>query len=960
MKSKSKMIKVYRWGLVQLAVVLMMVSLRPAGAQAPPALPDFDYNFETLVNNQSIFGQDQWVNNQPGAVPVRTGPGVNQTQTAKGEGGSLATGAIRPLDHPFYYTTKDTNVAWGVWGYVPTNCCNKTAIAGISPVYFGPHQLGGVMLTTTLLRVTSPRQLYGDVLLHDHWYEYRVIVDFSIYGGSATLSYRDVTGGATVFTIDSVIHDVNLGLVPDASGRYGFFDVLIRNDGAGYVDNLHFDAPAPTAGACVTPPSGLKGWWPLDETTGTTAADIIGGHNGTALPGPIGAFAGPGPVTSAFWPPPTFPVGMVNNSLFFSGQRRIQVPSHSDLEPGTGDFTIDAWVIYAASGNGQLLNVAQKNTGATAPFGNTFDGWRLVVRDSSPSQGLVSFRGSLSVGGSVEEPITPNAWHHVTATLSTTSGFRIVKVYVDGVSLSQVGLNGDITSTAPMLIGGDGIDAGQIAVDELEIFNRALAQPEIQAIFNAGSAGKCKGCATPPPNMVGWWPADGNATDITPSPDNGTLNGGATFASGEVAQAFSLNGTTAYVSAPDASKLNFGTGDFSIDAWIKTSSNTGVHAIVDKRVGNNATTFTGYHLFTFNGNLAVQLADGTFFNFISTTNVADGAFHHVAVTVVRNSATGGNLYVDGVPVFNFNPTGRPGSLTNNAELRIGRNCPNTVLDTFFNGLIDEVELFNRALSAAEVQGIFKAGSQGKCKCTITCPPNITVSNDLNQCGAVVTYPAPTASAGCGTVTCSPPSGSFFPVGTTTVTCSTTAGPGCTFTVTVNDTQPPSITCPPNITARTAAINDPCVVVSFAPVAIDNCPGVTKVCSPPSMSCFPVGTTTVTCTATDASGNTATCSFTVTVFNVCLQDDSNPSIVFLGNTITGAYRFCCGGTNFTGVAQVTKKGSIATFQHNGPDRRVTATIDGAAFKGSASLQSPPGTTICTITDRDTRNNNCVCQ
>ena len=186
--------------------------------------------------------------------------------------------------------------------------------------------------------------------------------------------------------------------------------------------------------------------------------------------------------------------------------------------------------------------------------------------------------------------------------------------------------------------------------------------------------------------MVGWYPANGNANDITPSPDNGTLNGGATFAPGEVAQAFSLNGTTAYVSAPDVAKINFGTGDLSLDAWIKTSNASGVQSFIDKRVGDNVSTFTGYSFFTFNGNLGVQLADGTATNFVSATNVADGAFHHVAVTVVRNSATGGNLYVDGVSVLTFDPTVRPGSLTNNAELRIGRNSPNTILDRFFQWL----------------------------------------------------------------------------------------------------------------------------------------------------------------------------------------------------------------------------------------------------------------------------------
>ncbi len=251
--------------------------------------------------------------------------------------------------------------------------------------------------------------------------------------------------------------------------------------------------------ACVIAPSGLVGWWPLDETSGTTVTDIVGGYNGTALPGAIGKPTGSGPVTSIWWPPPTFPPGLVGTSLFFSGNRRVEVPHNDALDPGTGDFTIDAWVIYAAAGNDQVLAMAQKNSGATEAFGNTPDGWRFTIRDYSTAEGGLSFRGSLSVGGSVEEAITPNTWHHVCSTLSTdASGFRIVKNYVDGVSSSQVGLNGNITSTAPLLIGGDGIDAGQIAVDELEIFNRALTQQEIQAIYEAGPAGKCEPPLAPP------------------------------------------------------------------------------------------------------------------------------------------------------------------------------------------------------------------------------------------------------------------------------------------------------------------------------------------------------------------------------------------------------------------------------------------------------------------------------
>ncbi|MDT8322814.1 MAG: HYR domain-containing protein [Bacteroidota bacterium] len=151
-------------------------------------------------------------------------------------------------------------------------------------------------------------------------------------------------------------------------------------------------------------------------------------------------------------------------------------------------------------------------------------------------------------------------------------------------------------------------------------------------------------------------------------------------------------------------------------------------------------------------------------------------------------------------------------------------------------------------------------------CVLTCPADITVSNDADLCGAYVTYPAPVAGATCGTVTATPASGAFFPVGTTTVQVSTASGDDCSFTVTVNDTQKPSITCPDPIVVG----NDPgecSAVVNFSATVSDNCPGVTYACSPPSGTAFPVGVTVVTCTATDAAGNTESCNFTVTVNDV---------------------------------------------------------------------------------------------
>ncbi|HXF40589.1 MAG TPA: choice-of-anchor Q domain-containing protein [Blastocatellia bacterium] len=272
---------------------------------------------------------------------------------------------------------------------------------------------------------------------------------------------------------------------------------------------------------------------------------------------------------------------------------------------------------------------------------------------------------------------------------------------------------------------------------------------------------------------------------------------------------------------------------------------------------------------------------------------------------------------------------------------------------------------------------------------IICPESFSVSTDPDKCAAVVEF-SPQADCPCSggggaliflkrthvtrsasaqqtapcVANCSPPSGSTFPKGETTVICTASDSFGntsqpCSFTITVNDTVPPMITCP-TITSVTPAPGGSNIVTFTQPAASDNCPGVTASCDPPSGSTFPSGCSTVTCTATDTSGNTSDCSFEVCGFNVCLQDDSNPGIVFQGNSSTGEYRFCCGGTVFTGTARVTKKGNLITFEQNGPDRRLLVRDDESVFKGSASLQFPPGVMKCTIGDRDTRNDSCVCQ
>ncbi len=182
---------------------------------------------------------------------------------------------------------------------------------------------------------------------------------------------------------------------------------------------------------------------------------------------------------------------------------------------------------------------------------------------------------------------------------------------------------------------------------------------------------------------------------------------------------------------------------------------------------------------------------------------------------------------------------------------------------------------------------------------VVCPADIVRNNDAGVCGAVVSYSASTSdNCGIASGVVSPGlyPGSTFPVGVTTNVITVTDYSGntdvCSFTVTVNDNEKPSITCPADMSQNA---NASCVAtVTYSVTAGDNCPGVVTNLSGGlgSGSSFPLGNTTVTWKATDAKGNTRTCSFVVTV-----NDVTDPTITCPGNiSVFNSVGQC--GTNVT--------------------------------------------------------------
>ena len=160
----------------------------------------------------------------------------------------------------------------------------------------------------------------------------------------------------------------------------------------------------------------------------------------------------------------------------------------------------------------------------------------------------------------------------------------------------------------------------------------------------------------------------------------------------------------------------------------------------------------------------------------------------------------------------------------------------------------------------------------------------------------------------------------------------------------NAGTPPTINCPPNISKFTDA-GQTTATVSFTVTASDQCDGaLTPSCtingSPvTSPHAFPPGVTTVSCSATNSQGLTASCSFTVTVvpLNVCIQDDHTKD-TFRFNSMTGQYVYtrCRDGFTLTGTGTVSIVNGYIYITDSKPDRRINAAWSLATFTGRANV------------------------
>jgi hypothetical protein len=234
------------------------------------------------------------------------------------------------------------------------------------------------------------------------------------------------------------------------------------------------------------------------------------------------------------------------------------------------------------------------------------------------------------------------------------------------------------------------------------------------------------GCLLPPTGLLGWWPGDGNANDIQLG-SSGVLTNGTSFAPGLVNQAFSFDGFNDFVDVPDAPALHAITTAVTVDAWINPQPPPAFFAWLFARRDPFVSEGVGLAINT-DGFLFTTLGTDVSSCIASAVPVIqfNGQWQHVAVTA--DTTTGQVLlYLNGQPLSpEVACGGSPivttvkGQFADVTHLFIGQRQSSDTPEgapggAHYKGLIDEVEVYNRALTATEIRAIFTMGARGKCK-----------------------------------------------------------------------------------------------------------------------------------------------------------------------------------------------------------------------------------------------------
>ncbi len=271
-------------------------------------------------------------------------------------------------------------------------------------------------------------------------------------------------------------------------------------------------------------------------------------------------------------------------------------------------------------------------------------------------------------------------------------------------------------------------------------------------------------CANPPAGLVSWWSADNTVSDLEGLSNPSSVSG-VTFVPGRVASGFTF-GQNGYIEIPSSSSLN--NQQFTVSAWVRPDgagpNNDDFGSVVVQKASGLGTGEAAVALWwrATDGRFSLASGSTSTQRVVSQNAFPTGTFYHVVGTY--DGATL-KLYVNGALEAQLSKTGSvsytsvPWTIGSSYSEVRAAGFPRT-----WNGVIDEVQIFNRSLTGAEIQGIVSADSAGECKGP---PPDLTVTKNHSgnfDYGRTGTYTVTVSNVGQG------PS-----YGTTTATDSLPAG-----------------------------------------------------------------------------------------------------------------------------------------------------------------------------------------
>jgi hypothetical protein len=440
------------------------------------------------------------------------------------------------------------------------------------------------------------------------------------------------------------------------------------------------------------PPTGgdgnLIGYWKFDESSGTTAADASG-NNRT------------GTVTGASWT-----AGKVNSALSFAGTGTSVATAGIPLG---GVFSVSAWVNPAAAAQGGYARIAETRYDGGLYLGVNASGtkYKFIVNGGVGASGSCGAAYGCAEGGAVAP-----GWRLVTATYDGTVG----RLYVDGALVASETFTAPAATNYPLYIGRFYASNGygwNGTVDEFRLYNKALSAAEVAELNGAAPGDGSTGGGSSGggssggdgPNLIGHWKLDEGSGTTTADSSGNSHNGvvsGASWTAGKANGALSFSGAGTGVVTPAISLGNA----FSISVWVNPAalSQGGYVRIAETRydrglyLGVNAAG-TKYK-FIVNAGVGAGGSCGAAYGCAEGGTITAG-WHLVTATY---DGTAGKLYLDGALVATDTFTA-PASA--NLPLYIGRLYSTNGYG--WNGKMDDIRLYNKALTEAEVAALYNAG-----------------------------------------------------------------------------------------------------------------------------------------------------------------------------------------------------------------------------------------------------------